>query len=208
MDQLEDLFLPPLQTGSLSDSASRYPVAVSSEATVTGSKHSGYLLPYTELLKYLQVDEDMEGGVEEIPTELHIFSLLEALAGNNLIDFNMERVLNKIRLTYKSEMLFETYSIDANLPFYRRSLPGAPRHLVLHLFGAPLSPEGLQLCRERVRRREILGQLPASATEREVKAELEGCKFSRTLNYNLERGLSYNYVLIIGANGPLIWRMW
>ena len=42
----------------------------------------------------------------------------------------------------------------------------------------------------------------------EVKAELEGCRFSRTLNFNLEQGLSYNYVLVIGAKGPLIWRMW
>ena len=212
LDQLEDLFLPSLQTGSLPDSDSRCPVAVSSEATmnthIQGSKHSGYLLPYTDLLKYLQVDEDMEEGVEEIPTELHIFSLLEALAGNNLIDFNMERVLNKIRLTYKSEMVFETFSIDTNLPFYPRSMPAAPRHLVLHMFGAPLSPEGFQVARERVSRREILGHLPATATDREVRAELEGCRFSRTLNFNLERGLSYNYVLVIGAKGPLIWRMW
>ena len=37
--------------------------------------------------------------VATFPRELHIFSLAEVLANQNIIDFNMERILNKIRVT-------------------------------------------------------------------------------------------------------------
>ena len=37
--------------------------------------------------------------VASFPRELHIFSLAEVLANQNIIDFNMERILNKIRVT-------------------------------------------------------------------------------------------------------------
>ena len=46
--------------------------------------------------------------VATFPRELHIFSLAEVLANQNIIDFNMERILNKIRVTGILKLYFGT----------------------------------------------------------------------------------------------------
>ena len=43
--------------------------------------------------------QDDSVDIATFPREIHIFSLAEVLANQNIIDFNMERILNKIRVT-------------------------------------------------------------------------------------------------------------
>ena len=142
-----------------------------------------------------------------------VYCLLDVYEDQNIIDRNMNMILNRIRLI-KSGNVFETFDNGWTLkPFDKRHSQDrqSPQQLVLHRFGTPPSQESFQKLMGQVRRKEIFDYIPHlhAATEGEVMVQLEKCNLSRILSTNfLERGLSYNYVLINGGKGPIVWRMW
>ena len=146
-----------------------------------------------------------------------VYSLLDVYEDHNIMDRNMNMILNKIRLIsikrHKDGDIFETFGNGWTLePFDRRqSEDQNPRQLVLHRFGTPPSPEGFQTLIKQARKKEIFEYIDGlhAATEEEVMTQLKRCNLSRILSTNfLERKLSYNYVLINGGKGPIVWRMW
>ena len=146
-------------------------------------------------------------GIPQSPSP--VYCLLDVYEDQNIIDRNMNWILNRIRLI-KSGDIFETFGNGWS--FDRRHFPEQnPQQLVLHRFGTPPSQESFKKLMEQVRRKELFGDIPHlhAATEREVMLQLQRCNLSRILSTNfLERVLSYNYVLIVGGKGPIVWRMW
>ena len=142
-----------------------------------------------------------------------VYCLLDVYEDQNIMDRNMNMILNSIRLI-KSGNVFETFGTGwTTKPFDKRlSQEGqSPQRLILHRFGTPPSQESFQKLMGQVRRKEIFDYIPDlhAATEREVMVQLKRCNLSRILSTNfLERGLSYNYLLINGGKGPIVWRMW
>ena len=163
--------------------------------------------------------------VATFPRELHIFSLAEVLANQNIIDFNMERILNKLRVTgilqlfvehrYKILFppgfgnLFETCGCWPNNLFQPRS--SKIDQLVLHPIPSPrLWVDNLKAWVARVRRQTLMTYIPVEATDREVEAVVVNCRVSETLHSLMwDSNLYMNYLLIVGgAHGPVIWRIW
>ena len=155
------------------------------------------------------------------PAKLHspspVYCLLDVYEDHNIMDRNMNMILNRIKLIsikrHKDGDIFETFGNGWTLePFDRRQSEGRnPRQLVLHRFGTPPSPEGFQTLIKQARKKEIFEYIDGlhAATEEEVMTQLKRCNLSRILSTNfLERKLSYNYVLINGGKGPIVWRMW
>ena len=162
----------------------------------------------------MNIDQQFALPLVDIPqSPSPVYCLLDVYEDQNIIDRNMNMILNRIRLI-KSGKVFETFGNGWTLqPFNRRlSEEGqTPQQLVLHRFGTPPSQESFQKLMGQVRRKEIFQYIPDlhAATEREVMVQLERCNLSRILSSNfLERGLSYNYLLINGGKGPIVWRMW
>ena len=157
-------------------------------------------------------------GIPQSPSR--VYCLLDVFEDQNIIDRNMNMVLNRIRLTEPELSIssglgrvFETFgnSWTVKPPEVRQYQGQSPQHLVLHRFGTPPSQAGFKHLLEQVRSREIFKYIPGmhAATEEEVKNQLNMCSLSRILSNNfLERGLSYNYVLLNGGKGPVICRMW
>ena len=52
--------------------------------------------------------------------------------------------------------------------------------------------------------------IPVEATDREVEAEVINCRVSETLHAVMwDANLYMNYLLIVGgAHGPVVWRIW
>ena len=159
----------------------------------------------------LQTDIDQQVTFPQSPSP--VYCLLDVYEDQNIMDRNMNMILNSIRLI-KSGNVFETFGTGwTTKPFDKRlSQEGqSPQRLILHRFGTPPSQESFQKLMGQVRRKEIFDYIPYlhAATEREVMSQLERCNLSRILSTNfLERGLSYNYLLINGGKGPIVWRMW
>ena len=155
----------------------------------------------------LKMSIDQNFAIPQSPST--VYCLLDLYKDQNIIDRNMNWILNRIRLI-KSGDVFETFG--NGWTFDRRHFTEQnPQQLVLHRFGTPPSQESFKKLMEQVRRKELFGDIPHlhAATEREVMAQLQRCNLSRILSTNfLERKLSYNYVLINGGKGPIVWRMW
>ena len=154
-----------------------------------------------------QVPTDRIVALPQSPSP--VYCLLDLYEDQNIIDRNMNMILNRIRLI-KSGDIFETFGNGWSFE-RRHSQEQNPQQLVLHRFGTPPSQESFQELLKQVRRKELFDYIPGlhAATEREVMVQLQRCNLSRILSTNfLERGLSYNYVLINGGKGPIVWRMW
>jgi hypothetical protein len=142
-----------------------------------------------------------------LPRELHIFSLAEVLARGNIIDFNMERILNQMRvkLTDK-EHVIESFGGDPSY-FSQRASADRPARLMLHMFGGAVS-YCFNRCKQMVRERKMMTYLPFDVSDEELRSELERCKLSMILHGGMLQGLSSNYFLIIGAHSRILWRAW
>jgi len=128
------------------------------------------------------------------------------LADRSIIDFNWGQILSKIRLTLDEGNLYSTYG----WPFHRfhdRQEGAMMERLVLHTFGYSPPPQLVKNAVERVRRKELMTFLPDDVTNREVEVQLVMSKLSGTLQYMLEKYLSFNYVLIVMGGNSLVWRM-
>ena len=82
-----------------------------------------------DLLRELEEEED---HWEPLPRQLNVYSLLEVLAGAGIFDFNMEKILNKIRVTGE-DRLFDTFGWTFT-SFADRPLDVVPERLVLHRY--------------------------------------------------------------------------
>ena len=62
----------------------------------------------------------------------------------------------------------------------------------------------------RVRRRTLMTYIPIEATDREVEAEVINCRVSESLHSLMwDSNLYVNYLLLVGgAHGPVVWRIW
>jgi hypothetical protein len=139
--------------------------------------------------------------------ELHTFFLTEVLARLNIFDFNMERVLNQVRVKLtEKEHVIENFGWS-HTPFSKRSSADRPARLILHMCGGPVSYY-INHCKQMVRERKMMTYLPFDVSDEELRWELERCKLSSILHNLLLRGLSMNYVLIIGTHSRVLWRMW
>jgi hypothetical protein len=142
-----------------------------------------------------------------LPPELHVFSLAEVLARQNIIDFNIERVLNKIRVKpTKNKHVYETFGWTQT-QFTERPSSIRPNRLILHKIHNS-SHNDYQAVRQEVRQRKIMTYLPQDATESEVLAELDRCKISLILYNSFKDSHSTNYVLLVGYHRKLLWRVW
>lgn len=195
-----------------------------------------------------QLDED---PWVDIPWELPIYSLLEVMVEQNILDWNLKRILSNLRLTGGGK-IFETF-FGSPLPQIRERPDNETiERFVLHRYGVPIQMETCQKALdklrkgelstdrteqeclfemveskllvdngifksfvgsfeevvERVRKGESMAPLSTDLTEREAFAELVGSQLSRSIFHGLDEGLYVNYVLIVGARGPIVWRMW
>ena len=209
---LDDLFQSPAQGTN--------PSAADSQVSQS-SEYPGRIEPERAVVRSSQSKRTQD----TLPRELHIYSLAEVIANQNIIDFNMERILNKIRVSGILELwsinmrekilfssgfenIFETCGWP-NDRFQPRSSP--IERLVLHPIPSPRHwRANLKAWVSRVRSGTLMTHLPAEATDREVEAEVVNCRISETLHSLMwDARLYMNYLLIVGgAHGPIVWRIW